>query len=159
MNNAEGIKTNGKQNAYFTLEASLIMPLVLIVIIFIMYVGFYSYDKCLLRQDTYRLLIRGSQVKNASNEDVMNTIKKEDLERNYDKYVMCIWEDKHVSVEHDSINIVGEGMLKVSIPFIDNLLGKNAWNITVEAKTTRIHPIDVIRSCRKIQSLLEKETK
>lgn len=146
-----------KQNAYFTLEACLIMPFVFGVIVFIMYVGFYSYNKCLLRQDTYRLLIRGGQVKNASNEEVINKIKEEESRWYYDKYVICLWEDKIIRVERDSINISNNGRMKVSIPFVEEIVGDNVWKMSIDAKANRIHPIDTIRSCRKVESWLTKE--
>lgn len=158
MKNNEKFKMHYSQNAYFTLEACLIMPFVFGVIIFIMYVGFYSYDKCLLRQDTYRLLIRGCQIKNASNEDVMKRIKEEESKWYYDKYVMCVWADKRISVEYNSIDISGGCVLNVSNPFADRLGTEKTWDINIEAEVARIHPIDTIRSCRKIESLLDKET-
>lgn len=159
MNNVTDLKAEHKANAYFTLEACVIMPFVFGVVVFIMYVGFYSYDQCLLRQDVYRLHIRGSQVKNASNEDVVNKIMEEDFSWYHDKYVMYACGDKCISVDHDSINISGEGRLNVTFPLGNTLVGENAWAIKTESDTIRIHPVDTIRSCRKIVNLLEKETK
>ena len=141
-----------KQNAYFTLEACMIMPFVLGVIILVMYWGFYSYDKCISQQDVYRLLIRGCQIKDASNEYVLNKIKEES-ERFGDKYVMYISDGKRVAVEHNSINISEKGVLNVKVPFIEFLFEENIWSINTESKTTRIHPIETIRLCKKVESL------
>ena len=153
MGNVTKIKKTCKQNAYFTLEACMIMPFVLGMVILVMYWGFCSYDKCILQQDIYRLLIRGCQAKDTSNEDVLNKIKEES-EGFRDKYVMYITGGKSVSVEHDSIHISEKGVLNVEIPFIGNIFGNNIWNINTESKTTRIHPIETIRLCKKIESLI-----
>ena len=40
-----------EQNAYFTVEAALIIPLVLGILVFLIFIMFYQYDRCLLEQD------------------------------------------------------------------------------------------------------------
>lgn len=53
--------------AYFTVEASYIMPIVLMIFIIIIYLAFYLYDRCLFAQDSYILCYRESYVKNVRN--------------------------------------------------------------------------------------------
>lgn len=146
-----------KENAYFSLEATLIMPFVFMAILFLIYTGFFFYDNCLLKQDTYRMLIRGSQIKYSSNEEVIQKIKEEDSKWYYDKYVMCVWGNKRIEVEHKSIFMEQEAALNVSIPFVSDLVGNNMWSLDTAVKAVRIHPTKTIRSCRKIESLLGKE--
>lgn len=47
-------------DGYFTVEASLVIPVVLCVILMLMYLSFYLYDRCILAQDCYVLSYRQS---------------------------------------------------------------------------------------------------
>ena len=103
------------------------------------------------------MLIRGSQIKYSSNEEVMQKLKEEDSKWYYDKYVMCIWGDKRIEVEYNSIFIGQMAALNVSIPFVSDLTGNDLWVMDTSVKIVRIHPTETIRSFRKIESILEKE--
>lgn len=146
-----------RENAYFSLEATLIMPLVFMTIFFLIYVGFFYYDNCLLTQDTYRLLIRAGQIKYSSNEEIAQKIKEEDAKWYYDKYVMCEWNNKKILVEYNSISIAQEAALNVSVPLTGNHAGERIWSMDTDVKVTRVRPVETIRFCRKTDSLLRKE--
>ena len=47
---------------YFTVEAALVMPVVLLGIALVMYLLIFQYDRCLLEQDTGVLALRGSAI-------------------------------------------------------------------------------------------------
>ena len=42
-------------NGYMTLEASLVVPWVIFIVAWIIYLGYFEYDRCLLFQDDYML--------------------------------------------------------------------------------------------------------
>lgn len=150
---------HGKENAYFSLEACLVMPIVFYTIIFLIYVGFYHYDKCLLQQDIYRMLIRGSQVKFSLNEEVARKIKEEDAKWYYEKYILCNWEDKTVEVLHDKIRIKQQAAVKASVPMLIKWTGMEMWSIDVDFESARIRPTDIIRNCRKLEKAAERGKK
>ena len=58
---------NGKADAYFTVEASLIMGIVLVIIVLVIYVSFHLYNRCLYAQDSYLLCMRESLIKDERN--------------------------------------------------------------------------------------------
>ncbi len=43
------------RNGYMTVEAAFIVPWVVFIIVWIMYLGYFQYDRCLLFQDNYSL--------------------------------------------------------------------------------------------------------
>lgn len=145
-----------KENAYFSLEACIIMPLVFYSIIFLMYVGFYQYDKCILQQDVFRMLIRGSQTKFLSNEELAQKMKEEDAQWYYDKYVLCSWNDKKIEVGYGEICIKQQAVLNASVPIIMEWTGMEFWDMSMNFSSTRIHPVKTIRSCRKLEKLAER---
>lgn len=57
---------NKKWNGYLTVEASLIMPVVLFLYLLIILCGFFLYDRCMISQDNYLLAFRGSRFTEAS---------------------------------------------------------------------------------------------
>ena len=140
-------------NAYFSLEACLIMPLVFYCILFVIYAGVYQYDRCLLYQDTYRQLIRGSQVKFSDNEEIAQKMKEEDLRWYYEKYMLCSFGNKRMEVNHGSIRISQDAAMSVSFPTWFPEVGKS-WEIHVDATCIRVHPTQVIRDCRKWENVV-----
>lgn len=46
---------------YLTVEASFIMPIVLVIYLLIILCGFYLYNRCVISQDNYLLAFRGSR--------------------------------------------------------------------------------------------------
>lgn len=46
--------------AYFTLEASLILPQVMLFTVMMIFLAFYSYDRCVLEHSAYEAALRGT---------------------------------------------------------------------------------------------------
>lgn len=150
-------KVQGKENAYLTVEACIIMPIVFYTIIFLIYVGFYNYNKCVLQQDIFRMLLRGNQDKFSSNEEVAQKIKEEDAKWYYDKYVLCRWEDKLIEVSHGEIRIRQQAAMETSTPVLIKWLGREWWKVDCDFTCTRIRPTNIIRDCRKLERIVERK--
>lgn len=148
-----------KENAYFSLEACLILPLVFYMLLFLIYAGFYQYDRCLLYQDTYRLLIRGSQVSFAGNGEVLKKLKEEDENWYYEKYGFCSMEGRELEVRHGSIRIAQKAVIKVPFLILSEWSGKSEWEFSVDAEGGRSRPTQVIRNCRKLERGMERGKK
>ncbi len=43
------------QDGYMTVEASFVIPWVVFIVVWIIYLGFFEYDRCVVFQDNYRL--------------------------------------------------------------------------------------------------------
>ncbi len=59
---------NKNLNGYFTVEASLVMPLVLFLYVLIILSGIFLYDRCVMSQDVYLIAFRGSRFSNSAPE-------------------------------------------------------------------------------------------
>ena len=53
-------RVQAEADAYFTVEAALIIPIVLCIFVMIIYLSFYLYDRCVMSQDWYVLSYRQS---------------------------------------------------------------------------------------------------
>lgn len=139
--------------AYFTVEAVLVFPMVLYVCIFIIYSGFYIYDRCVMVQDAYRAALRGSSLYRQDKQEVYNAA--EDTLR-------ALMTDKYIAAEY-SFDIVVEQEVKVTVegntnmPFrgLELLTGTEEWNMKEEAKSKCINPVFFIRMCRQIENIME----
>ncbi len=49
-----------REAAYFTVEASLILPITMILTIMMIFLAFYSYDRCILEHSAYEAALRGT---------------------------------------------------------------------------------------------------
>lgn len=58
--NTKKRKRGAEAEAYFTVEAALIVPVVLCIFVMIIYLSFYLYDRCVMAQDCYVLSYRQS---------------------------------------------------------------------------------------------------
>lgn len=137
-----------------TLEASFIMPWVIFVFVFLIYAGFYLYDKCVLFQDAYALCLRGSVQKSGGGAlDYVNS----NMDRQFGgKYFGAGKVSASASESGQEIKLSGECTVK--IPF-DNFLtfsGDGGWKIQTEAKARIINPTGIIRKCRLAENLKEK---
>lgn len=48
------------EEGYFTVEAALIFPMVLLFTVMMIFLAFYSYDRCILEQSAYEAALRGT---------------------------------------------------------------------------------------------------
>lgn len=56
-----GMRTNkGQEDAYFTVEAALVFPMVLLFMTVMIFLAFYSYDRCVLEQSAYEAALCGA---------------------------------------------------------------------------------------------------
>ena len=46
--------------AYFTVEAAMVMSLVLSVVVMVVYIMFFQYNRCIMEQDVGTLVLKGS---------------------------------------------------------------------------------------------------
>ena len=49
-----------KVSGYFTVEAALLLPIIIMIIVFMIFLSFYCYDRCILEQCAYAAALRGS---------------------------------------------------------------------------------------------------
>ena len=139
-----------EKNAYFTMEASLLMPLILGGIIFVIYLGVYLYDVCTLKQVSYIASLRGSLLKEMSGEEIKEYTKQE-LERLLENQILAkekLETKIHVTNSKVKINI----STKITMPF-SNFISQAVgfWKIENETEANRLNPVDIIRNVRKIQ--------
>ncbi len=138
-----------KLNAYFTVEAALVFPIVLGVILFTIYLLFFQYDRCLLEQGAGVLAMRGCTLQITNGEELVRELLNQSREEDRG----CItWsmEDAEISLKQNCVTIKRSGELR--FPFYGFLSGRvdSVWKCSTVRESHRIKPVNFIRDLRKI---------
>lgn len=149
------MKKDNDPGGYMTLEASLIMPIVIYICLLIIYVGFYQYDRCIIMQDCYRIALRGSSTYKDDSQDVYNTAVAYLEQIKADKYITKEWE--YNTLVQGQVVIKASG--KYVMPFVEiiRLTGTDVWEIDLEVKSICINPAIILRMCYELQESKEKK--
>ena len=138
-----------ERNAYFTVEASMLMPFILGGIIFVIYLGIYLYNVCTLKQVSYIAALRGSQFKTASNEEIKSYTEQQ-LNQLLDHQVLAK-EKLETKIHVTNSKVKVKITTKITTPFVEFISKAiDFWKIENEAEANRLNPVDIIRNVRKI---------
>lgn len=129
-----------------TLEASFIITWTLFLFVLLIYLSFYSYDKCVLFQDAYTICFRGSIQKDE--EQVVPHISANMQKQFGKKYFGVGKVQGTVDKNGNMASVTGECQVKVPIRQLFTMHGKEGWRIRTRAKAQIVNPTKMIRRCR-----------
>lgn len=139
---------------YMTLEASFIIIWTVFLFVLLIYLSFYSYDKCVLFQDAYAVCFRGSIQKRE--EQVVSYINAHIKEQFGRKYFGVGQVQGHVDRDGNTTSVEGECQVKVPVRQLFTLYDKEGWKISTRARAQIINPTKVIRRCRQAGTILKE---
>lgn len=139
-----------QENAYFTVEAALVFPMVLAAMMMIVYLFLFQYNRCLLEQDM-GLLALYAVTTEASDKEA--SLQKRIGEIYLDKYVLWKMQKKDISValEGGFAKAQGTGGMNLPLSGITLFAGERTENVKYECKLTRTEPVAVMRLSKKIR--------
>lgn len=139
-----------KTGAYFTVEAVLILPIVLGVILLIMYLWFFQYNRCLMEQDMGALALRGTAIQEADQKELVRKIRKDADNLYWDKYVAWRKDEVEVRVEKGKLLIKGRGGLRFPFQGFRFWKGEDFWDTEASYKNILLSPTSIIRKYRRL---------
>ncbi|MDE6386574.1 MAG: hypothetical protein K2L82_02065 [Lachnospiraceae bacterium] len=142
-----------KMGGYMTVEASFIITWTFFLFVFLIYLSFYSYDKCVLFQDAYAVCFRGSIQKQEDN--VVPYINSHMQEQFGKKYFGT--GKVHGSVDRigNVTDVIGECQVKVPIRDVFTMHSESGWKIRTRARAQIINPTHIIRKSRWLGNMLQ----
>jgi hypothetical protein len=146
------------EDGYFTVEAALIMPIVLGVIFMTMYLWFYQYDRCRQDQDTGLLAMQAASLRGLSAEQRCDHVIREgDLE---DRDVYIAWESGELTARQQGyrLDVERSGGLTFPLPRWNLLLGKDFWEAKSHYRNQTVSPVKIVRSYQRTKELLQMVT-
>lgn len=138
---------NKRIDAYFTVEAAVLYPLVLGVIVLMIYLLFFQYDRCLLDQDMGRAAVMAGSRWMEKKEELNRQLQKKEMFFDTSKYIaweteLPLWklEGNHVTVEQN-------GRLKY--PFAGMGTEQKYWSARASFQAERNNPVVHVRKYQK----------
>lgn len=150
MKSTDKFSTNG----YFTVEAACVYPFVIAVILLVIYVWFFLYDRCLMEQDCAGIMVKGAVLQGVSVSERIDYMKGL-ISENYNKQYLC-WEDGERTVGYDNgmIEISTQGSLEFPFMGLSFWSDDGRWEASRTLSCKEYDRIFIIRTYRKIQSMI-----
>lgn len=147
----------GGAGGYMTVEASLILPMVLCIYVAIIYAGFYLYNRCVATQDAYVLCYRESLHKD---DDLWSypdgsVARREEAAQVGDKYLAVKSKSASVSTDGAVIRYSGEG--NVAPPLFgggSSIMPQGIWTYRYGMSARHTDPPLNIRKARRVYASL-----
>ncbi len=134
-------------DGYMTMEASFIIPPVFICFIVIILYTFFLYDHMIVYHSCYLAALRGSQIKNATN-DAVKTYVDTQAEKLLEGQVYQYQTDHESGVSLISINVKASSHITNLVSGF-NLYKENELKSEREVSINRIDPVDYIRNAER----------
>jgi len=129
--------------AYLSLEASYVMPLLIFLIVFMCVFCFYLYNCCIVFQACYISALRGSQIINASNDEVKTRVE-DYLDELLDNQIYDYIKQVKVEVGLFQIKTCAEAKTNNNFNSIDVISGIDMTS-DYKAYAIKTYPVKLIR--------------
>ena len=146
-----------KTGGYFSVEASMIIPLVIFLFSFLLYLTFYLYNRCVVSQDVYLLAFRGSLCCGSSPDEAEKYVTEQTPEQFGRKYIGIKSLIGTVDADRKWVEVQAEGIMSPS--FTQPLLPQSMWHFQAKSKAERICPAECIRKVRLAKKIAESMSK
>lgn len=149
-----------RENGYFTVEASLIFPMALLFTVIMIFLAFYSYNRCVLEQSAYEAALggTGNHIKSAQEAyaeayGAAGRLTDEKLFAIHDfTYDVSVSAD-YVTVHYHCVgNMPLMGWICEYVPGVD-------LTLDISGAARRCRQTRMIRSCRVIHKLISEMNK
>ncbi|MDE6319543.1 MAG: hypothetical protein K2M22_07540 [Lachnospiraceae bacterium] len=138
---------------YMTLEATFLIIWTMFLFVLLIYLSFYSYDKCVLFQDAYTVCFKGSIQKD---EDQVVPYINANMQKQFGKKYFGVGRvEGTVDRDGNTTSVTGECQVKVPVREFLTMQGKAGWRIRTRAKAQIANPTKIIRKCRFVGNLLK----
>ena len=146
-----------RQNAYFTVEAALVLPLVISAMLLVTYLFCYQYDRCLLEQDMGGLALWSSAAASGyveDTEELSKLLKQRAADIYQGKYVAWKSTDVEIRLEKNQITVFGSGELTFPVSGWNLWNDSSNWAAKTSFQNSRCSPVYYIRQYRKLKGLI-----
>ncbi len=140
-----------------TVELSILMPMICVLVILLMYMGFYLYDRTVLYADAYLAALHGVENPLIDNEAAYEKTRALLAEQMEGQLIALPEPETDICVTYDGVEVSFVG--NVEVPIIEEQSFFTEWRVfaiegTVSA--SRHRPVTFIRQCRKLENLVEE---
>lgn len=135
-------------DGYFSVEAALVMPIVLTTIAFVIYLLLFTYNRCLAEQDIGIVVFRGV-ISEEDNEAKMAAMRKGYREIYQDKYFAWHWGEPDFLVGRGKVSVEQTGSMETLFPRLD-IPEASLWKTDINYRNEICNPVTFVRRISKL---------
>ncbi len=136
-------------DAYLTVEAAMVFPIVLAVQLLTVYLFIFQYNRCLQNQDMGRLAILGCGMQEQGKDELAKYLEKYFAAMDREKYVAWKQETLELELIQNKVCVKGQGSLLLTAPAWGISGQKGRWRADAEYELWRQQPVLIIRQYKK----------
>lgn len=130
-----------------TIEACFIIPIVLMITMLIIWMGFFFYNQNVLTQSAGIAVIYGSRMAEKSNEEIVDAVRNRLTELLDGKIIGMELSEICVSVDYGEIKVEMEGSMQIpGVLFLSDIYQNHAWNLKASQSAERLRCSMVTRT-------------
>lgn len=143
-------KINYRINAFFSVEAAIVVPLAVSAILLVVSLFVFQYDRCLMEQDVAAQTVKAAYAEAQTKEELTDKIQLQTAGLYRNKYVAWDMILLDIKIKRGIVEAVGKGAFQFPLPGWNLWNRENIWNAQAGYKAHRVSPVTFIRNCRKI---------
>lgn len=141
---------NYRINAFFSVEAAIVVPLAVSAILLAVSLFVFQYDRCLMEQDVAAQTVKAAYAEAQTKEELTDKIQLQTAGLYRNKYVAWDMILLDIKIKRGIVEAVGKGAFQFPLPGWNLWNRENIWNAQAGYKAHRVSPVTFIRNCRKI---------
>lgn len=142
---------NKKVNAFFSVEAAMVMPLAIGAVLLAVSLFVFQYDRCLTEQDMAAQALKAATAEAGTNEELTERIRLQTAGLYRNKYVAWDIFMMEVKIKKGIVEAAGKGEFQFPVPGWNLWNRENTWRVQAQYKAHRISPVAFIRNCRRLK--------
>ncbi len=143
-----------KVAGFTTIECCLLIPILLMLYSFIVYIGLFQYNRCVLQTNLYLLGLKGKEFSASSSDEYMKQLQDYEKSLYNEKYLLLnnlqivyCTSKKEKSIKSNA---------SMENPLYTLGVGDRDWVIEAECTVNNINPASVLFLCKHASNILEK---
>jgi len=135
--------------AYFTVEAAMVLPCVLAVIVLVIYLLFYQYDRCLMEQNLGLLMLEAYAARTSDAGELVTVVQSGAAQED-ERFLALQTGNLSVSIQGNRIRLSMEGTLLYPFAGFQTNVNDGIWQFKAQTTGYKIQPVEFIRNYRKL---------
>ncbi len=140
----------GKADAYMTVEAALILPIVFLTVLLVIFLLIFQYNRCLMEQDIGILALRGTTLTAADREELAQRLVWQEAALYREKYLAWSSDKAEIHIEKNIVKVKQRGYCTFPFPHWSLWEGGSVWETTTAFENHIQEPAAFVRNCQEL---------
>lgn len=140
------MKWKNNDRGVMTIEACFLLPMLLMLSLLVIWLGFFLYNKTLFMECAGIAAILGSQMAEQDNEVIGMTVNNRARELLSQKTIAVEGIEVRVTVDYDAVTVGITGNVKIpGAVFLTDIYQKESWQLQASQRAERIRSCSILR--------------